>query len=130
MANAMNASEINVAGTLFQEQFLILSKMNTTLIGMSFFKKNNRQTTSTESLLYLPDITLSSSELNATNNNNRKFVLPDVTKITLHPNEQGIVECSSVIKGEFLTNAIGVVAFINVSKENRIVFNILLIKPN
>ena len=85
--------EVHLAGTLFHEQFFILSKMYTTLFGMSFLKKNDSIQQSHKKIL-----------------NNRVFVLQTLSKITLHSNNPEIIECSPVInKQDWSDSAFNVV---------------------
>ena len=100
--------ELNVGLNTYSEEFLVLDQMSTAILGNPFFIKNQIVIDPSKKLLYFPDVTLS---LNSIGNqgNSRQQVLITVSKITLKPNYQDIVEVSILKPDIAFKNAIGII---------------------
>ena len=98
-----------IAGTFFNEQFLVLKEMNSPLLGMPFFKKNDIILHPHKGLLYLPDITLSLNNISSSKSVLRKTVLTNISKITILPNQQEIIECKLEKTHPSLQNIFGII---------------------
>ena len=100
--------ELNVGWNTYSEEFLVLDQMGTAILGNPFFIKNQIVIDPSKKLLYFPDVTLS---LNSIGNqeNSRQQVLITVSKTTLKPNYQDIVEVSILKPDIAFNNAIGII---------------------
>ena len=100
--------ELNVGLNTYSEEFLVLDQMSTAILGNPFFIKNQIVIDPSKKLLYFPDVTLS---LNSIGNqkNSRQQVLITVSKTTLKPNYQDIVEVSILKPYIAFNNAIGII---------------------
>ena len=100
--------ELKVGLNTYSEEFLVLDQMSTAILGNPFFIKNQIVIDLSKKLLYFPDVTLS---LNSIGNqeNSRQQVLITVSKTTLKPNYQDIVEVSILKPDIGFNNAIGII---------------------
>ena len=116
LANGENVSvlynieiKFYIAGTCFTEQFLVLKELNSPLLGMPFFKKNDIILHPHKGLLYLPDITLSLNNVSSSKPIKRNIVLSTISKITVLPNQQAAIECKLEKLHPSLQNVIGII---------------------
>ena len=94
--------ELMVGLNTYSEQFLVLDQMSTAILGNPFFIKDQIVIDPSKKLLYFPDVTL---RLNSIGNkeNSKQQVLITVSKTTLKPNYQDIVEVS-ILKPDIAFN--------------------------
>ena len=89
--------QITIRKCQFTEDFLILRNMTSTLLGLPFFRKTNVVIHPFKGLLLLPELTIS---LAVSTNYDRKLsksqILHTVSTITIHPNQQEIIECELI----------------------------------
>ena len=88
--------QITIGNCQFTE-FLILKNMTSTLLGLPFFRKNNIVINPFKILLYLPELSISEA---VSTKHDRKLsksqILLTVSKITIHPNQQELIECEMI----------------------------------
>ena len=100
--------ELNVGLNTYSEEFLILDQMSTAILGNPFFIKNRIVIDPSKKLLYFPDVTLSLNSIGHQVNPRQQVVIT-VSKITLKPNHQDIVEVSFFKPDIAFKNAIGII---------------------
>ena len=100
--------ELNVRLNTYSEEFLILDQMSTAILGNPFFIKNRIVIDPSKKLLYFPDVTLSLNSIGHQVNPRQQVVIT-VSKITLKPNHQDIVEVSIFKPDIAFKNAIGII---------------------
>ena len=72
-------------------------KMTLTSLSLPFFRKNNIVKHPFKGLLYLPELTISLAVLTNYDRKLSKFqILLTVLKITIHPNQQEIIDCELI----------------------------------
>ena len=100
--------DLNVGLNTYSEEFLILDQMSTAILGNPFFIKSRIVIDPSKKLLYFPDVTLSLNSIGHQVNPRQQVVIT-VSKITLEPNHQDIVEVSIFKPDIAFKNAIGII---------------------
>ena len=83
---------ISIGGQTFQENFIVLPQLNSTLLGMHFFKNHEIVVHPNKGLRYLPDYTFTIPRKN-TKTIAEKYILENVSRISIAANQQEILEC-------------------------------------
>ena len=83
---------ISIGGQSFHENFLVLPQLNSTLLGMPFFKNQEIVFHPSKGLLYLPDYTFTIPQKN-TKTVTKKYILENVSRMSIAANQQEILEC-------------------------------------
>ena len=101
---------ISIGGQTFQENFLVLPQLNSTLLGMPFFKNQEIVFHPSKGLLYLPDYTFTIPQKN-TKTITKKYILESVSRMSIAANQQKILECKLHNENAIghLGNAIGII---------------------
>ena len=88
--------QITIGNCQFTEEFLILQNMTSMLLGLPFFRKYNIVIHPYKGLLYLPDLTISLASPIKNKKLSKSQILHTVSKTTIHPNQQEIIECELI----------------------------------
>ena len=99
---------ISIGGQTFQENFLVLPQLNSTLLGMPFFKNHEIVFHPSKGLLYLPDYTFTIPQKNS-KTITKKYVLENVSRVSIAANQQEILDCKLQKENRHLENAIGII---------------------
>ena len=100
--------ELNVGLNTYSEEFLVLDQMGTAFLGNSFFIKNQIVIGTSKKLIHFPDVTLSLNSI-VHQEKSRQQALITVSKTTMKPNYQDIVEFLILKPDTAFNNAIGII---------------------
>ena len=78
---------ISIGGQTFQENFLDLPQLNSTLLGMPFFNNQEIVFHPSKGLLHLPDYTFTIPQKN-TKTITKKYILENVSRMSIAANQQ------------------------------------------